>query len=174
MVHWVGYGMLAGTMIVATIADCRTGKIPNRWTVSAILAGLILWTWAGSAGPSLLALACGLLPAAVLVMLGGMGGGDAKLIGAVGALTADWRFVVATVFYGFIVAALMGIVVMIRRRLVRRTMGRIAMTVMAIVGRVRPTMPDDSPRVPMAAALLAGTLVAALERFAVLTWPWTP
>ena len=182
MVHGVGYGLLAVTMVIAAVVDCRTGRIPNRLTVTAMVAGLALWIWAGGSsdglrgaagglGQSVLGLACGLLPCAVLAGMGGMGGGDAKLIGAVGALSADWRFVVATVFFGFVVGALFALALMVRHRIVRRTLGRIYLAVVTALGRGRPTLPGDSPRVPMAVALLIGALLAVLERRGILAWP---
>ena len=182
---WLGFGLLACILTLAAVTDCRTGRIPNRLTIPAMLAGIVIWTWSGAAdagmpgavtvaGQCLLALAIGFIPCALLVMLGGMGGGDAKLIGAMGALSADWRFVVGAVFYGFVAGACIAVALMIRHRLVRRTAARISMALLTLVGRRRPAMGDDSPRVPMGAALFVGAGVAGLERFGLLSWAWTP
>jgi len=182
---WYGYGLLAGVLIVAAIIDCRTGRIPNALTLPAMVAGLALWSWhglleAGAAGALAGAGHCGLvlviafLPCTLLVLMGAMGGGDAKLIGAIGALSADWRFVLGTAFYAFVLGTAMAIALMVHHRLVRRTAMRLLMAVLTLAGRRRPALAGDGPRVPMGAALLGGALIAGLERFGVLTWPWTP
>ena len=77
-----------GVGAVAAVSDVRTRTIPNRLTVSALGLGLIL---AGVSGlePLLLAAAGAGLAAAVFVplwALRALGGGDVKLLLAMGAL----------------------------------------------------------------------------------------
>lgn len=73
----------------ASLFDLRRGKIPNALTYPACLFGLGLATadggWSGLTG-SLLGFAIGFLPFFGLYLLGGLGGGDVKLMAAVGAL----------------------------------------------------------------------------------------
>ena len=69
-------------------------------------------------------LAVGFLPLLAAWMAGGIGGGDAKLMGAVGAL-AGWRFALAAMFYGFLIAGVMAVAVMLKRRITRKTLARI-------------------------------------------------
>lgn len=73
----------------ASLADVRQGKIPNFLTYPAALFGLCLAAgeggWEGLNG-SLLGLAIGFCPFFVLYLLGGLGGGDVKLMASVGAL----------------------------------------------------------------------------------------
>ena len=88
-----------------------------------------------------------------------------KLLGAVGAL-GGWRFAVAVLLYGCIVALLMSVVVMVRRRIVRRTFGRVWTTLKLLVTPgAKPADPTgaDSPRIPFAVALCVGCLAALLE-----------
>ena len=164
----VAVGVLA---VAAAVTDVRLARVPNWLTYPAIiiaLAGHALaggWTGRG-ANPGLSAavqgFAVGFGPLLVCWLAGGVGGGDAKLMGALGAL-GGWRFAVATMMYGFIIVAIMAIVVMIRKKVVRRTLRRIfnAVVLLMVPGAkpADPTTPD-SPKVPFAVALSAGALVA--------------
>jgi prepilin peptidase CpaA len=87
------HGMFVGAAllcaVVASVFDVREGRIPNRLTGTAMLAGLALHTAVGggrglanSAGAGVLA-GCVF---AVCYVAGGMGAGDVKLMAAVGCL----------------------------------------------------------------------------------------
>lgn len=81
--------VLAAVLAVAVVTDLRRGLIPNWLTLPAMAAGLALggfvggWAGLGWAAVGLLAGGLVFLPAFVL---GGAGGGDVKLLAAVGAL----------------------------------------------------------------------------------------
>jgi prepilin peptidase CpaA len=99
--------------IAACVAcDLRTLRIPNVLTGPAILAGLLLNTlsfgWSGFVGSLAgCALAIGLLfgPFA----LGGVGGGDVKMMGAVGALLGP-RLVLQSLLVGIILGGVFAVV----------------------------------------------------------------
>ncbi len=72
----------------AAISDLTTRKLPNWLTVSAFVAGLLAHTVTGGLsglGFSLLGFATGFCILLVLWLIGGSGGGDVKLMGALGA-----------------------------------------------------------------------------------------
>jgi prepilin peptidase CpaA len=73
--------------LVAAISDIRTRKIPNKMTVPMCLAGLIyqigFFQWNGLSN-ALLGFAAGFGILFVLWMVGTAGGGDVKLMGALG------------------------------------------------------------------------------------------
>jgi len=81
------WGAALGASLAAAVWDLRTRRIPNALTVTVLLAGLLGATWrAGAAGlidavggAALLG-----LPFLVLFAVGGGGGGDAKLMAALG------------------------------------------------------------------------------------------
>ena len=170
-------GILGVTLLIASVTDVRSGKIPNWVTYPAVVAGLIGHTlvggWRGdpeAAGlilglqGSLLGLAAGFGPLLVAWWAGGIGGGDAKLMGAVGVLGGA-TFAFSAMFFGFAVAAIMAVIVMLRRRLVRRTLTRIGRFLYLVVLRGKPGDPAsaDSPTIAFGFALCVGSAAALCE-----------
>ncbi|HUP01724.1 MAG TPA: prepilin peptidase [Gemmatimonadota bacterium] len=86
MMHTFATLTLIAMLGVAVVFDLRTRRIPNVLTVTGLLVALALRAGAGTGS-----LMAGLAGAGIalaltfpLVMLGGLGGGDAKLLAAVG------------------------------------------------------------------------------------------
>ena len=169
------YGVLAAAVTGAAVTDIRREKVPNYITYPAAAIGLVGHTLAGGlyGGDdalrlglygSLGGLAAGFLPLLAAWLAGGIGGGDAKLMGAVGAL-AGWRFAVAAMFYGFVVAAIMAGVVMIKRRIVKETLTRILRFLYLLFMPTKPADPatEESPKIPFALALCIGSAAALIE-----------
>ena len=182
----MAYSAILGVCIAASVTDLRTGRIPNKLTAWAMLAGLVFWLIAGLIsgdgllGPggaisgtvtaSFLGLLCGLIPFAILVMIGGLGGGDMKLMGAIGAWTASWRIVLDTTIYALLVGALIAIVLVIKHK-------RVGLTLIRLIGiatsRGKATSPDEdetAPKVPFAVVAAAGVAIAGAEHMLRL-WP---
>ena len=185
LVFWAAYGLLLLAVVAGAIADWRTGLVPNRITVGGMAVGLVLWTvvglWRGGvsgaaegATAAMLGAAVGYVPMLVIVVLGGLGGGDAKLMGAVGALGASWRMPLMTLFYALIVGMVMALMLMVRTRRTRRTASRLLGAALMRGAKVRADLePEaDEPRVPFAAAIAVGAAVAGAEVLLGLTTPW--
>ena len=162
--------LLGVVLVLASWADLRTGRIPNVLTYPAFLAALA-WQWAlgGQSGAlglgeSLLGAAVGFLPLLVAWKAGGIGGGDAKLMAVVGAL-GGWPFALAVLFFGFLAAAAMALVVMLRRRIVKQTLGRIWQFLWLAAGGVKPGDPatSSSPVIPFGLALCIGAAVVLAD-----------
>jgi len=168
------YGVLVLVLVAAAIDDVRTSKIHNWITYPAVLAGLIGHCFGGvdllgrplGLGGAMVGLVVGFGPMFIAWRAGGVGGGDAKLMGAVGAL-AGWEFALGSLFYGFAVAGVMAIFVMLRRRITKRTLGRIWRFLWLLMIRTKPSDPSeaDSPTIAVGVALAIG---AALELIDVL------
>ncbi|HTE52005.1 MAG TPA: prepilin peptidase [Kofleriaceae bacterium] len=81
--------LMIAVAATAAVTDARTGLIPNWLTLPPLLAALILHFITQGAGGLMLSLAgalvCGLVPY-LLFRHGSMGGGDVKLLAALGAL----------------------------------------------------------------------------------------
>ena len=170
--HWWSFGVLTAVVVAAAAVDIKTGKIHNLITYPAIAAGLIGHALVGglTGRPGVMGLGdalAGLALGSTLILAwlaGGIGGGDAKLTAAIGALMG-WRFTLSAMFWGFVVAALMAVIVMIRKRIVRRTLGRIWRFVALAFTPGKPADPAtaDSPKIPFGLAICIGSAVAVVE-----------
>lgn len=167
------FAVLGVALITAGITDLRRGKIYNWTTYPAIAIALIGHTlvgglrgYEGSMGliGSLAGLAVGFVPLGAGWAAGGVGGGDAKLMAAVGALSG-WRFALAALFYGLAVAAVMAIIVMLKRRILRKTFTRVFRFLYLLVTPSKPADPaaPDSPKIPLGFALCIGAGIAIIE-----------
>lgn len=120
-----GFFLLTLCFVVCGVAACfdvATRRIPNRLTYPAILLGLglnallpailpaVAVVWLGATGPRDGLLGFGLCAAIGIVsyLARGLGGGDVKLLGAVGALLG-FAAVVPVLFNTLIVAAVVGV-----------------------------------------------------------------
>ena len=89
--------------------DLKERKIPNRITFTGILIGIIFnivtGGWSGLL-QGIVGLLAGLSIFFLPFAMGGMGAGDVKLMGAIGALMG-WRFSVMTAMYSAMVGGIM-------------------------------------------------------------------
>lgn len=85
VIDWLGLGTV---VVAAAVFDVRTRRVPNALTLTATVAGMICST-VGAGWSGLATSASGFVVGLALFMpffvLGGMGGGDVKLLAAVGA-----------------------------------------------------------------------------------------
>lgn len=137
--------------VAASVEDFRRRQIPNWIPGAAVVSGLLLHTWTGSwwgllnaAGGALGGFAALLL----FYLLGGMGGGDVKLMAGFGAVAGAGSLILALVLV-FLAGAGFALVVLALRALKR-----------ALSGRHRTDAEDAS--IPYAPAIFVGTLMAIL------------
>ncbi|MBC6943557.1 MAG: prepilin peptidase [Xanthomonadales bacterium] len=159
----------------AAICDLATGKLPNRLTYPAVLLGLGLAAgftgWPGIV-EALAGLAVGFLPMFVAFVVGGYGGGDAKLMAAVGALALP-DLTLRTLIYALLIGAAMALITIIWQGRTRQTMRRFGHALGLILLGRKPSdpAPPDAPRVPLGAAIWLGTCWSLLEwRFSTTAW----
>ncbi len=153
---------------VAAALDLGTRRIPNALTLGGFLLALGLRLFAGVP-----ALTEGLLGALIafavsfpLFLLGGMGGGDVKLLSAVGAFLGPhrlWIALLAMALAGGVLALGMAVA---RRRLLSSLMGMFRvlrhMTLRAVgiegTGAVATLSSPDAVAVPYGVAIAVGAL----------------
>lgn len=114
--------VLAAVVLLAAWTDLRRREIPNWLTLGAMIAGLALHSWLGGwQGVKFSAAGLGLaaLIFVPLFLMRWLGGGDVKLMGAVGALAGA-----RNLFLIFVLDAILGgivalVLVIVRGRLLR-------------------------------------------------------
>jgi prepilin peptidase CpaA len=154
--------------------DWRTRRIPNWLTLSGFLAGItlnsILQGWHG-ARQSLegAGLALGLL--LPLVLLRGLGAGDWKLMGAVGALMG-WRPMLFVLVVSFVATAVIGMIQMALTKRVKKTLWNLfALAKGFVTFGMRPN-PEISLDNPALLKLPFGVAVAVATTFSFVLAHW--
>lgn len=108
--------LLGGMLSVAVYHEMLSRRIPNWLTFPGMILGLSA-SWLFGGIPGVIASAGGLLTgmAAFIVfyLFGGVGGGDVKLMAAIGAVMG-WRVVLPTIFWVAIIGGLISMVALIR------------------------------------------------------------
>jgi Flp pilus assembly protein protease CpaA len=110
---------LAVLLAVAVVTDLRSHRIPNILLAPALSLALLIHTINGGADSLLLASAgfvTGLAMFLPLYLIGGLAGGDVKLLAVVGCFVGPWGAVV-TGLATMMVGAVLGIVVIAWRRI---------------------------------------------------------
>ncbi|MEO0514660.1 MAG: A24 family peptidase [Planctomycetota bacterium] len=180
---WIAYSLVVGVTLAAAVTDLRTGLIPNRLTYPAVILGLAFWPIVGAimgdysltielTKNAWIGMMCGLVPFALLVMTAGLGGGDMKLMAAVGAWSASWEVVLSTTIYALIIALVMTVWTMIRKGVVKQTLSRVFSAALLASARVKADLPKDSPTVAFAAAVAVGASIAGAEQMLGWDSPW--
>jgi prepilin peptidase CpaA len=159
--------IVIGIGIVACAFDIRTRRIPNALTFSAALCGLVFHAAnSGTAGAQLAAggWVVGLFVLLPFFALGGMGGGDVKLVAALGAwLGPSQTFWVA--IYAGIAGGVLGLFVALAHGYLKTAISNVSamfgywssVGIKAVPGLTLES--SKSPRVAYAIPILVGTVV---------------
>jgi prepilin peptidase CpaA len=156
---------LGGVLIVAVVSDLRFQKIPNLLTFPTMAVAIVCHVVTNgldgllfSAGGLALGIAIFILP----FLMGGMGAGDAKLMGAVGAILG-----LRGVFIAFLFTAIVGgvyalIILLINRQYSKGFITRHATTVKTFVLTrcfipIPGTEEEKKPRLCYGVAIALGT-----------------
>jgi len=151
--------------VAAAISDVRWRKIPRWATVAAALAGLVFHAVFGGLQSSALAMLIAFAIGLLFFQLKAIGGGDVKLIAALGALLGLERWLFAMEI-AVLVAAIIGVAQALRRGMLRQMLHNIASVVTWVLGRgavAHPTVNVTNPaglRAPFGVAAALGTVCA--------------
>lgn len=113
-------------VLLSVYFDLTQKKIPNSITFPVILWGLLSYSiLEGFSGLkfSLIGFLVGLAIFLIPFILGGMGGGDVKLMAAIGAIKG-WRFVLTTAIYSGLVGGIIVIMYLIYKKELWNTLKR--------------------------------------------------
>ncbi|CAJ0685437.1 A24 family peptidase [Ralstonia mannitolilytica] len=158
---------LAAMVTIAAVWDVRTRRVPNWLVTGGLLVALFAqclehgvltgsWTW-------LLGTATGLGLFLGIYLLGGMGAGDVKLMGAVGAFMAP-AGALHVAFVSFLVGGTLALAMMLVRGNAHRTFANVSALLLSLplggktaaAGRDKK---DKTTQVPYAVAIAVGTLL---------------
>ncbi|MBN2056195.1 prepilin peptidase [bacterium] len=164
-VIWSGItqGVLLLLLVVCAVTDLVYSKIYNKVTVTAMVCGVVTNTLASGLDglkTSLVGLVLGFGLFLIVYMFGGMGGGDVKLMGAIGAL-GGYPFILWAVFFSALSGGLIAILIMMYHgRLWRgfKNVFRALFTCIMPHRVTEPLDPSDSMKIPFGFGISIGTL----------------
>lgn len=169
MIFTVKNLLLLGVLIIATITDIRSNRIPNWLTLPAIIIGLCInFISAGTGGLLFgiegLLLGMGLF--IVLYMLGGMGAGDVKLMGAVGTMLGP-QMVLWAALYTALAGGIYAIAVIVFHPRTRAIRTALLETVKGFIYSRslkynRPVNEEKPPKLCYGVAIAMGTVAAVM------------
>ncbi len=156
-------------LIVAAYTDLKHGKISNRITMGGSIAGIFLFALAqGIPGltSSCLGWILGFFPFYLLFRMGGLGLGDVKLMGMVGALGGP-LFVLHSFWYTGLIGFIMALVVLIQKRQIQSGMKRVWFLCLKLLGLGKtPELQDpmETLTIPYGLAIVLGSYLAFFKQ----------
>jgi prepilin peptidase CpaA len=108
-------------VLAVAIGDLMWKRIPRQLTTVACGIGLVYHAFFGDFLSALLAAATGFAIGVIFFRMGAIGGGDVKLLAALGALLGFARWEKA-MFVAVLVAAVVGLIVAMSERALKRTL----------------------------------------------------
>ena len=114
MEYYIPIGAAVVTGAIASYTDLKFARIPNKLTLSAAALGFIInFIFKGTSGLlfSAAGLAAGLGLLLIPYLLGGIGGGDVKLLAATGAIGGA-KFVFFTTLFGALAGGVLALVIL--------------------------------------------------------------
>jgi prepilin peptidase CpaA len=168
-------GALFVTLIVGAYTDIARGKVYNWCTYPAMFVGLSLsYIFGGPKGLiwAVIGLALGVAVFILPYCFRLVGGGDVKLMGAVGALVGGWGFyglnlVLLCAFLSTVVGAIFGLSILIWKGKLKGALGNMG-SAMFTPWRLKNKPGVDETRVPYGAAIALGTFWAWFAMMGIL------
>jgi prepilin peptidase CpaA len=151
---------LTALLLISAATDLRRGRILNIVTYPAMVLGLAhaLVTGTPDLTSSAFGLLVGGLPLYLMFTLGLMGGGDVKLMAAVGAWTG-MPFVLTAMFYSIFIGGVCAALMLIWRGHARAVASDLVWVMTPGVSQ-RHMIPARGGAFPFGVAICAGTLIA--------------
>ncbi len=169
MIFTVGNLLLLCVLIIAMITDIRSNRIPNWLTFPAMIMGLgFNFISAGAYGLlfGIEGLLLGISLFIIIYILGGMGAGDVKLMGAVGA-TLGPQMVLWAAFYTAIIGGIYALAVIAFHSRTKATRTALIETIKGFVYSRslkynKPNNEENPPKLCYGVAIAIGTIAAVI------------
>lgn len=162
--------ILVSVIVIAVVLDLRSRRIPNILTVTSSLIGIIMLSLEGKAVISIAGLILGIALMMPGFMIGGVGGGDVKLMAAIGSLKGP-SFVLNVFIISTLCGGLLALICAIKdgrlQRLLIDTWDYIkSLGVSIITGKnlINVTLPnaEEASVIPYGVAIFSGTVIVLL------------
>ncbi len=163
---------IMGAVLVAlfgAVTDFRSARLPNRLTYSAIIAALVLRTaltgWTGlKSGLIGIGIAGGLF--CVLYIVGAMGGGDMKMMAAIGAWVGRTHVLTVLIAIALAGGVLALVSIIFNKNLIQTVRNAVRLVLFRFTAGLEPhpemnVQAPGSRRVPFGVAIAMGTLFCA-------------
>ena len=154
-------------LVISAYTDLSQRKIFNIVTFSAIVMGLVLnllfFGWSGFLN-SLLAFGVGFLVFLIIYVLGGLGGGDVKLIGAIGAIKG-FPFILDAMFLSIFTGGIFALLVMVWNGVLRRSLKNIFRLIVTFLFpgfKAETLKKENSQKIPYGFCIALGTITALI------------
>ena len=146
---------------VSVFTELKDHTIPNWITLPGMAFGLLIgyFSIGQTLGSSLLGLSIGFGVLFVFYLMGGMGGGDVKLMGAVGALQG-YPQILPTLFYTSLIGAMMAIGVLIWKRKCRERLKR---DLLMVFSKKEGSKHTEEEFIPYGLAIALGSLIDVFQ-----------
>lgn len=165
--------LIAALIIAMTAAatDLKARVVPNRLVAVGALSGLLLNWWSDGAAGLMSSMAGAVVGFGIFLpffFLGGMGGGDVKLMGALGACLGVIS-VAQTAVVASMAGALLAVAAAAKAGVLRRTLagaGRLLLSWIKM-GTPQPELSLDNPKtlkIPYALPIAAGVMLVVKKR----------
>ncbi len=155
-------------VVTAAISDVAWRKIPRKLMVFGFVCGIVYHLARGGLASALAAAFLGFAGSMLLFQLGAIGGGDVKLITALGAMLGvrEWA---SAMYVAVLAAALIGVVQILRHGALRQTAGNLKAIVCGIGHQGLQAHPylnvrnSALLRSPFGLAAAIGTVIAVMR-----------
>jgi prepilin peptidase CpaA len=161
--------LIAAFALTTAFGDLRWRKIPRTFTISALVTGLVFHLIYGGFLSAVVAATLGFTIGLLFFRMGAIGGGDVKLMAALGSLLglSTWLLAMQA---AVITAALIAIVQAVRHSRVRETLANLGELLRWLAQKGATAHPAihvgnaAALRAPFGVAAAVGTLVAVIHR----------
>ena len=170
---------LSGVLLLAAIYDRRSHRIPNLLTYPTMVVGLAYHCLTNgldgfflSAGGLALGIGIFILP----YLMGGMGAGDAKLMGAVGSILGPRGVFIAFIFSGVVGGIYALILLIINHEYGKKFISRWGTVLKTFIftGQfvlISASKKEEGPKLPYGIAIALGTLFYVFLEFSGYEFP---
>lgn len=153
-------------VFTSTVFDIWTRRIPNYLTLTMLIVGLgtnFIYSGIHGLSDSFLGAVIGISLLFIPFVLGGIGAGDVKLLGAIGALNG-LNFAFLTFLYSAISGGVIALIILLAKGRLSDVVRNLISFLKARFLGVELSLPSSSIKFPYGTAIMIGTVFAYLLR----------